>query len=268
MYPILFSLKNFKIHTYGFFVALAFTISFLYLYYSIKKIKKKIISYDELYHIFVYIMISGIFCARLFFIILNLEYFILYPIDVLKIWNGGLVYYGGFVGSIIFIFIYTKSKKIDLFNLCDIFAPSLALGHAIGRIGCFFAGCCYGKATNLPWAITFTNEYSLAIKHVSVHPTQIYESIINFLLFIILHFYSNGYGYFGNNSIGSGMSVAIYLIVYGIARVVIEFFRGDTTKIYCTCFSISQIISFFLFIFGVLIIWKRKIYIKKSRKRE
>ncbi|MDR1784373.1 MAG: prolipoprotein diacylglyceryl transferase [Endomicrobium sp.] len=262
MHPILLSLGSFKIYTYGFFVALAFMTTIFYLSYSMKSSKKKLISYDELYSLFMYMVIFAIIGARSFFVFINLKDFFLNPLDIFKIWKGGLVYYGGFIGAVVFMLVYAKKKNIIIFKLGDFFAPALALGHAIGRIGCFFAGCCYGKASDLPWAVTFTNKYSLAVREVRLHPTQLYEFIVNFLLFMFLHFYSK------KNSKTSGMSLVIYLISYTLARFIIEFFRDDYRGMKCFGFSISQIISVFLFIIGVLIIWKKKLYMKSLKMRD
>lgn len=263
MHPILFSLGNFKIYTYGLFVALAFMTTIFYLSYSLKKSEEKLISHDELYYLFVCIVIFAIIGARLFFVFINFKDFVSYPWDIFKIRNGGLVYYGGFISAVIFMLIYNaKRKEKNLFKLGDFFAPALALGHAIGRIGCFFAGCCYGKVSNLPFAVMFNDKYSSAVRGVNLHPTQLYESITNFLLFIFLHFYSK------KNSRIAGVSLAIYLVNYAITRFIIEFFRDDYRGMHCFGFSISQIISIFLFIVGVLIIWKKKLYMKNLKGRD
>lgn len=263
MHPILFSLGNFKIYTYGLFVALAFMTTIFYLSYSLKKSEEKLISHDELYSLFVCIVIFAIIGARLFFVFTNFKDFVLYPLDTFKIWNGGLVYYGGFISAVIFMLIYNAQRKEKiLFKLGDFFAPALALGHAIGRIGCFFAGCCYGKVSNLPFAVMFNDKYSSAVRGVNLHPTQLYESITNFLLFIFLHFYSK------KNNRMVGVSLAIYLVSYAITRFTIEFFRDDYRGMHYFGFSISQIISIFLFIVGVLIIWKKKLYMKNLKGRD
>ncbi|MDR0800040.1 MAG: prolipoprotein diacylglyceryl transferase [Endomicrobium sp.] len=251
MYPILFRFGNFTIYTYGFFVAAAFVAAIFYLSYLIKKSKEKIISQDDLYSLFMYMMIFSVIGARLLFVLINLNEFILSPLDILKMWQGGLVYYGGFIAVVIFIFIYAKRKKIPLLKLGDFFAPALALGHAVGRIGCFFAGCCYGKESSLPWSVVFTNKYSSAVLGKSLHPTQLYEAFTNFLLFIFLHFYSK-------KERKLGMSLAVYIISYAILRFIIEFFRDDYRGVQYFGFSISQIISIFLFMIGVFIIICRK----------
>jgi phosphatidylglycerol:prolipoprotein diacylglycerol transferase len=196
-------------------------------------------------------MIFGVAGARLFFIFTNSNEFILYPLNIFKIWQGGLVYYGGFIAVIILAYAYTKIKKILLLKLCDFFAPALALGHALGRIGCFFSGCCYGKESSLPWAVVFINEHSLAVRGKPLHPTQLYESFANFLLFVFLHFYSK-------KEHKPGVSFAVYITIYAVLRFVIEFFRGDYRGVQCFGFSISQIISIFLFIIGVFIVCRKK----------
>jgi phosphatidylglycerol:prolipoprotein diacylglycerol transferase len=133
-----------------------------------------------------------------------------------------------------------------VFQLGDFFAPALALGHAIGRIGCFFAGCCYGKESSLPWSVIFNDENSLAVIGVHLHPTQIYETIGNFLLFTFLKFY-------GRKKRRTGMIFAVYLIIYSVLRFVVEIFRGDYRGIQYVGLSISQVISMGLFMFGVFI---------------
>jgi phosphatidylglycerol:prolipoprotein diacylglycerol transferase len=251
MHPILFTFRNFTIHTYGFFVATAFIAAIFYLSHSIKKSKEKIISQDVLYFLATYIMIFGVAGARLFFVFTDLNEFMLCPLSIFKIWQGGLVYYVGFIAVIIFAYAYAKRKKILLLKLGDFFAPALALGQGLGRIGCFFAGCCYGKESSLPWAIVFTNEHSLAVRGKSLHPSQLYEAFANLLLFVFLHFYSK-------KARKSGGSFAAYITSYAVFRFIIEFFRGDYRGVQYFGFSVSQIISVFLFGAGAFIICRKK----------
>lgn len=246
MYPILFSFGNFRIFSYGFFVALAFVISIYYLSYSLNRLKFRILSQEELSSLFVYVVLFGIIGARFFYVLTNINEYVVNPLDIFKVWQGGLVYYGGFITVAIFAIIYCKVKNIQILCLGDFFAPALALGHAIGRIGCFFAGCCYGKESNLPWAVVFTDKQSLAVLGEHLHPTQIYESLGNFCIFFILFFYSKK-----KRRIGDIFS--IYLILYAILRFVVECFRGDYRGIQYFGLSISQNISIILLIIGVFI---------------
>jgi phosphatidylglycerol:prolipoprotein diacylglycerol transferase len=250
MHPVFFSLWKFTIFSYGFFVALAFIVSILYLH-SIVKLKKQIISQDELCSLILYMVVFGIIGSRFFFVIINLHEFLLYPLNIFKLWQGGLVYYGGFISVILFLVIYAKNKNLQVFKLADLFAPALALGHAIGRIGCYFSGCCYGKESSLPWAVVFNDTNSAAVIGVHLHPTQIYEALGNFLLFIFLNFYCKKIN-------KTGLIFAAYLILYSVLRFTVEVFRGDYRGIQCFGLSISQIISMCLFIIGVFIICKKK----------
>jgi phosphatidylglycerol:prolipoprotein diacylglycerol transferase len=256
MYPILFSFGNFKIFSYGFLIALTFIISILYLSHSLEKSKEKLFSQDELYSLVMYMVGFGIVGSRFLFIIINFKkLFITAPLDIFKVWQGGLVYYGGLIVVLVFLIIYSKRKKIQILKLGDFFAPALALGHAIGRMGCFFAGCCYGKETNLPWSVVFTDKNSSAVIGVHLHPTQIYEALGNFLLFMFLYFYSKKKRDVGTIS-------ALYFMCYAILRFVVEFFRGDDRGIQYFGLSVSQAISILLFITGVCI-YARKNNIRK-----
>jgi phosphatidylglycerol:prolipoprotein diacylglycerol transferase len=252
MYPIIFTIGKVTIFSYGLFVALAFFTAITYLSNQIRKSKEKILSQDELYSLFIYIIVSGIIGARLLFVLSNLQDFVLDPMSVFKLWEGGLTYYGGFISATVFVLAYARIKKISILELADFFSPALALGHTIGRIGCFLAGCCYGKETNVAWSVVFKDKNSLAVLGVYLHPTQLYEAFGNFLIFIFLHFYSK-------NNPKKWQITATYFISYAILRFSVEFFRGDSAR--CSQYfglSISQVISICLFIIGGFISYARK----------
>ena len=133
----------------------------------------------------------------------------------------GLVFYGGFLAGFAFVLVYVKKQKLPLGKIMDIIAVGMPLAHGVARIGCFFAGCCYGRTCSLPWAVTFTNPDSLAFpKGVPLHPTQLYSSAGNFLIFGILYLLSRS-GRF------SGRLIFVYLLLYGLFRSFVEIFRGD-----------------------------------------
>ncbi|MDR2644516.1 MAG: prolipoprotein diacylglyceryl transferase [Endomicrobium sp.] len=252
MHPIIFSIGKLTIFSYGLFVALAFFTAITYLSNQIKKSKEKILSQDELYSLFIYVIVSGIIGARLLFVFSNPQDFVLDPMSIFKLWEGGLTYYGGFISAAIFVLAYIRIKKISILKFCDFFAPALALGHAIGRIGCFFAGCCYGKETNVAWSVVFRDKNSSALLGVHLHPTQLYEAFGNFLIFFLLYFYSK-------KEHKKGFLVSFYFISYAVLRFVVEFFRGDPDRGgQYFGLSVSQILSLILFIIGVSIICKKK----------
>ncbi|MBU0651129.1 prolipoprotein diacylglyceryl transferase, partial [bacterium] len=166
-----------------------------------------------------------------------LNYYLKNPLEIIMLNHGGLVFLGGFVPAIIVAVLYVKSKKLDVALLANICAPYVPLGHAIGRIGCFFNGCCYGKAADLPWCIFMDG--------ANRHPSQIYSSLFNFGIFGILLAIRN-------KKWASGVRlIFIYMFLYGTGRFIVEFFRGDKVDVFGV-FRISQWISIGMILFSVI----------------
>ena len=218
MYPVLLEIKNVVIHTYGFFVALAFLSAIF-----ISKREARLAGEDpeKMGDLIFWVMGAAIIGSRLFYVVIyHYKYF---PGDILgifKIWEGGLVFYGGFIGAIVASIIFLKVNKMNVWKAADIVTPTVPFGHFLGRLGCFSAGCCYGKECTLPWAVVFKHPESLAKKFVPVHPTQLYESLANLVIFGLVMFLKR-YKKF------DGQVFWIYVIVYALTRAVIETFRGD-----------------------------------------
>jgi len=234
MYPVLLKIGKFSIHTYGFFVALGFLTAILF---AKHEAKRKGMDYEKIMDLCFYILLAAIVGSRLLYIAINLDMFLSDPLEIFKIWNGGLVFYGGFIAALITLIVYLKKQKMPLWKTADIMAPALALGHCIGRIGCFFAGCCYGKPCDLPWAVTFTNPATLAPVGISLHPTQLYSSASNLIIFGMLLLFRR-YQKF------EGQLLLVYIFLYGIFRSIIEAFRGDFRgNIFGEMFSLSQVIG-------------------------
>ncbi|OVE77059.1 hypothetical protein BVX98_03730, partial [bacterium F11] len=142
------------------------------------------------------------------------------PLSFFRIWEGGLVFYGGFLAGFLLLLLYSRFREISWLTLGDAFAAPLFLAQSLGRIGCFAAGCCYGKPTESFVGVTFTKTESLAPLHVALHPTQLYSSLGNFLLFL-------GVLYLGHKRPPRGVLFASYLLGYGVFRLLIEFVRDD-----------------------------------------
>lgn len=244
MHPILFKIGPITIYTYGFLVAAGFLLG---LTLAIRQAKKEGIPHNKVVDLGFYLLISALIGSRLFFIFINYEYYLKNPLSILKIWEGGLVFYGGLMFAVPTAIWYIKKNKLNIWLTGDIFAPSIAIGHAIGRLGCFFAGCCYGRsAENVPWAVIFTDPASLAPINVKLHPTQLYESageFINFLLLVILRKYKSF----------NGQLFISYLVFYSILRFIVEFFRGDVQRgLIIYNISISQGISMLMFFIAIV----------------
>ncbi len=234
MHPVLFKFGEFAIHTYGFFVAMAVLAGIAIAKYEARRLG---LDTEKVVDACFYVVVAAIIGSRLFYVLTNLEFFKSEPMEVFKIWNGGLVFYGGFIAAALVLIVFLKIHHLPLGKMSDIAALSLPLGHAFGRIGCFFAGCCYGKLCHEPWAVTFTNPDSLAPLYVPLHPTELYSSASNFLIFILIFFLRRFKKY-------DGQMFWVYIACYGIARSTIEIFRGDFRgATMFNTFSISQTIG-------------------------
>ncbi len=235
MHPVLFHIGPLTIHTYGLFVALGMLAG---IWMATRQAKQRGLAPEMIMDMGFYAIIAGILGARLFFVVLHVDFFFHNPVEIIKIWTGGLVFFGGFLFAVAVLFFFTKKYRLPLGTVGDIGAVSVPLAHAIGRIGCLCAGCCYGKYCPLPWAITFTNADTLARPiGVPLHPTQLYAVLANFSIFAILLFCSR-------RRILSGRLFLLYLVLYGSLRSFIELFRGDPRgTIFFDWLSTSQAIG-------------------------
>lgn len=253
MHPVLFKIGPLTIYTYGVLVAAGFLLG---LGLAVRQAKKEGVPSNKIVDLGFYILLAAIVGSRLFFILLNASYYFKNPLEILKIWEGGLVFYGGLIFAIPTALWYVKNNGLGVWKTADLFAPSIAIGHAIGRIGCFFAGCCHGKpAEGLPWAVTFTDPQSLAMTGIPLHPTQLYESLCEFIIFfflVILRRYKSF----------NGQLFLAYILLYSVLRFVVEFFRGDAGRGFITPqLSISHgisILGFVVAIIGLIILRQRK----------
>lgn len=217
MYPVLFKFGKIAVYTYGLFIAIGFLAGI-----SIAKKEAERVGEDpqRIMDLCFYILIAAIIGSRLFYILTKPGMFLSDPLEIFKIWNGGLVFYGGFIGAVVTVFVYLKKLNMPLWRTLDILAPALAMGHFFGRIGCFFAGCCYGQMCHLPWAVTFSHPESLAPIGLPLHPTQLYSALNNLMIFSFLWFFRKRKAF-------DGQLCWLYILIYGITRSIIEIFRGD-----------------------------------------
>lgn len=251
MFPVLIRIGPLTVHSYGFLIAVAFLVA---LGLANRQASKVGLPREQMTDLGFYTLIAAILGSRIFFIFTDLSHFLSHPLDMFKIWEGGLVFYGGIIFAVPTAVWYAKKTSMPVWQTADIWAPSIAIGHAIGRLGCFCAGCCYGKpAEGIPWAVVFTNPESLAVKGVPLHPSQIYESLAEFTNFLVLISFRR-YQTF------KGQLFCLYLINYSIIRSVVELFRGDEARGFIfSGFSISQGISVALFVSAaVMMVWLKR----------
>lgn len=226
MFPILFQTSFFTLHTYGLFAALGLWVGLQILISLYRQSPEYQFQFEEnLQSLFLYVIVSGILGARILYVITFWNSFSEEWIEIFKIWNGGLVFYGGFIGGFLGFYIgYRKNNQISFLKILDWSAPALAWGHAIGRLGCFAAGCCYGKPTEKFLGLIFTHAKTLAPIGLSVHPTQLYEFVFLVILgkFLIKKTKRKKYQFYPD-----GFIFLDYLTFYSCGRFLIEFFRAD-----------------------------------------
>ena len=191
------------------------------------------------------IILSGIIGSRIAYIIINFSHYTAHPLDIFKLWNGGLVFSGGLVLVIMVTVLYARRNGYNILTIGDLWAPAAAIGQAIGRIGCFFAGCCYGKPADLSWCIVFSNPKAMATLNIPLHPTQLYSSLSSFLIFIVLLLLQSKKKF-------EGQVFIWFLIFHSTARLFLEKFRGDSRGIIITNdFSMTQMLALLILIGAV-----------------
>ena len=187
---------------------------------------------------------AGWLSAKLLLVVVDADHFLREPADLLSLARSGGVFYGGLIAAVTVAFIYLRRHRLPLWTTTDVFAPGIALGHVVGRMGCLLAGCCFGKPTNVPWAITFTNPAAAANVGtplgVPLHPTQLYEAGAELLILVFLLLWERrGHGF-------PGRTFWSYMLLYGVTRFIIEFYRGDSRGMVFDALSTSQFVSVIL----------------------
>ncbi len=242
MHSIAFHVGPLTIYWYGIMAALGFISAV-----SLLMLNRKHAGLDseQVTDIAMFSMISAIVGARIFYVVQFRDVYRDNPLNIIRIDQGGLVFFGGFICATSTLLFYCWRKKLNLLTVLDIFGPALAIGHFFGRIGCFMNGCCYGKPSNLPWAVNFPqgSAPAEAFPGQSIHPVQIYESIFNLMLAGILLLLLK--------RTRPGQTAAAYLICYGIGRFTIESLRGDHHQFILGKFTVSQSIGFFIALAGI-----------------
>ncbi len=240
--PIAFKIGSLQITWYGIIYALSFLIGILI---AAKLSIKRNIPKDKIYDFSLYLIIFAVIFARLFHVfVYNFSYYKNNLSQIPKIWLGGVSLLGGFIGAVLAALYFCKKNKINFYDLGDIFVIPLALGTTFGRIGNFINQELYGKITNLPWAVKFDNVSGLR------HPTQIYEAIGNFIIFIILII-------IWKKTTKKGLLFWTYILVYSFIRFLAEFLR-DTPDLIANLLTITQIILVPIFILSLYFIIKIK----------
>lgn len=254
MHPILFQLGPVTIYTYGVLVAVGVLLG---LWYARRQAPRAGLDPDQVWNLGIYMVLAGLILAKVWLVLSSWDYYFAHPRDIFSIatFQSGGTFYGGLAGSVLMIVIYTHVQKISVLAVLDTFCAALPLGHAIGRLGCFAAGCCFGKPTSLPWGVTFTNPLAQQLAGtplgIPLHPTQLYEvalELVNFVLLVWL----------GARQRFTGQILGAYLVLYGMERGILEFFRGDPgrTLMFHDKVSLMQFVSVGMILTGAFLWWR------------
>lgn len=245
MHPLLFQIGPVPIHTYGFLIALGFILALS----VIRRLAERAqLNPERVLDLTFWSLLVGFLGCRILFIITRWDYFSSDPLAMFKLWEGGLVFLGGPIAVLPFVIWQTRKHQLPLWRVMDVLIPGLVLGHMFGRFGCFAAGCCYGKPTDLPWGVRFQSELvDSAMRGIPLHPTQLYEAGALAILFVGLLWV------FGRRKF-DGQVVLTYFMAYPIIRSIIEVYRGDLIRGFVIdgWLSTSQFISILVFV-GALI---------------
>ena len=246
MHPRLFTIGSFTQHTYGLLVAIAFMVA---LYIAVRLGRRDGLDGDQVFNLGVYMAVVGVIGSKALLILTDLSYYTRNPGQIfsLESLQAGGVFYGGLLSAVFFAVWYLHNRALPFLKTGDAFAPGVALGHAIGRLGCFSAGCCYGKPTSLPWGITFKDPYAHEMFGtpigIPLHPTQLYEAVAETLIFFLLMWRWKRKSF-------DGQVLTLYLAVYGAVRFCLEFVRDDPDRgfVFGGWMSTSQFIAIILIV--------------------
>jgi len=248
-----FNLFGLEISVYGLLMAVGFIVAFIVANHLFKKTKE--FSKDITIDLLLIIFPLSILGARIYYCVFSSQSFTF--VEFLQIWNGGLAIYGGIIGGFLGVLIYALIKKINILKLTDVIAVGLILAQGIGRIGCYFGGCCYGVVVTNPSLCWFP--FSVLIDGTWHLSTFFYEAIWNFIGFIILFLVYN-------KTKQKGVTTGAYLLYYGLGRCIIETFRGDS--LYIGAIKVSQLLSIILMIVGISLIVYSVISNKKAQNEQ
>lgn len=239
---IAFSIGNIGIHWYAIFIVFALIIALLFLY---KKRNKMEIKFETLVDLMLYLIPISLICARIYYCLFRGDYYFKNPWKIFYIQDGGLAIYGGIIGGALTCYFFCKKRNINFLLLLDYIVPYLALGQAIGRWGNFINVEAYGTETKLPWRMGIIENGI----YKEVHPTFLYESIADLLIFFVLIRVNSK-----NNF--NGKTTCLYLILYSLVRFFIEELRTDSLMLYNI--KISQILSLALFVLFNILLSKKE----------
>ena len=215
---------SFTLHTYGVLLAAAFLTG---LYVAARQARKAGLDANRVADLGVYVLIAGLLGAKLLLVVVDFSHYRAHPEDILSIFQSGGVFYGGLLLAFPVAAWYVRRHALPAWATADCLAPGVVIGQSIGRLGCFSAGCCFGRPTSVAWGVTFrdayANRYVGTPLDIALHPTQIYEALFTLLIFFVLLRVAARKRF-------HGQVVIVYVALYAIGRFLVEFYRGDASR--------------------------------------
>ena len=252
MHPVLFNIGPVTIYSYGFLIAIGAVLGFTYLYFQGKKYVG--LTFDQANSLFIYLVLAGVAGGKFFMIFEDIDYYLSNPGKLIS--GSGFVFYGSLIFAIPTLLWFFKKNNLPTWRMLDIMGPTACIAHGFGRMGCFLAGCCYGKPTDSLFGVTYIDAACQAQPlHTPLHPTQLYEAGFIFLIFVVLTILKKRKQF-------DGQLFLIYIILYAIGRGVLELYRADLER----GFVIKDVISNSQFISLVMISVAVYFYVKLKRR--
>lgn len=252
--PVLLELGPLQIRYYGLFYALGFVIAYFLIYHLAKR-KSLGISKDDVADLILYLLIGVVAGSRIAYVLFyNLPFYAGNPFEIIAVWHGGLSFHGGLIGAIVATYIFCRKKKIEFYDIADIAVIPVALALALGRIGNFINAELYGRITDVSWCVDYSkNQYVQDVPQSCRHPSQIYESLKNFLIFAVLWFIKD-------RKLPKGFMFWTFVSLYGLLRTIMEFSRQPDEQIgfIVNFFTMGQLLSFPLFLIGIYMLFRLK----------
>jgi phosphatidylglycerol:prolipoprotein diacylglycerol transferase len=222
MHPILFEIGSWPVYSYGVLLAIAYLAG---LQLAVVRARHAGLDATKIMDLGIYLIIAALVGAKLMLVFVDFDYFRSNPGEILSLVRAGGVFYGGLILSFATGLWLVRRYRLPVWASADMYAPGIALGHVVGRMGCLLAGCCYGRPTDLPWGLTFTDPVAAANVGtplgVPLHPTQIYDAGAELLILVILLVFERRGRPF------HGRTFWLYILLYAISRFIVEIFRGD-----------------------------------------
>jgi phosphatidylglycerol:prolipoprotein diacylglycerol transferase len=250
MHPILFRVFGWPVYSYGVLLALAYLAG---LQLAVARARRAGLDPAKVMDLGIYLIIAALVGAKLMLIAVDYRHFAANPGEILSLVRVGGVFYGGLIAAFFTALFLVRRYQLPVWTTADLIAPGIALGHIVGRFGCLMAGCCFGRPTDVPWGITFTDQVAFNTSgtplDTPLHPTQLYDAGAELVILIILLVSERRGRPF------AGRTFWLYMLLYGISRYIIEFYRGDDRGVIFGM-STSQFVSIVVVPLAIAMLWR------------